>query len=501
MTELVALKGEAREVALAEAQTVLAMAQDDEMRARLAELVSEVDDGERRRRDAPSCSSRCSSSACRPGRIRAYYGPGGEQAALATLRRLPRGRARARERARGVARRCGRSTGQPLDAVQDRRGRAGRVHALDRGRRVRGVGAPRRQRRAADEPRDMSDVRHYMACLDLRGRDCLVVGGGRVATEKVHGLLDCERERHRRRAAGRRRAAPRCRCAIERRAFRRSDVVGRFLVIAATSDRARQRRRLERRAPSGATLCNVADDPELCSFILPAIVRRDPIVVGVSTGGASPALAQRHPRRHRRARRPGACRARAAARRHCGRGRRRAADLRGAARLLPAARRGGAGVSVAIVGAGPGDPGLVTVRALELVRDCEILVYDRLVASGARREGDRRGAHLARRADAGGGERAARAPRPPRPQGRAAEGRRPVHLRARLRRGRGARRGRDRRTRSCPASRRSRRCPALAGIPLTTRGVAAQLTVAHRHARATAATSTTTTSPRRPARS
>ena len=137
----------------------------------------------------------------------------------------------------------------------------------------------------------MNDIRHYMACLDLRDKDCLVVGGGRVATEKVHGLLDC--------AAQVTVIAPqveddlrRLPVHVERREFRRSDVVGRFLVIAATNDRF-VNSDVSSVAAERSTLCNVADDPELCSFILPATVRRDPIVVGVSTGGASPALAQR----------------------------------------------------------------------------------------------------------------------------------------------------------------------------------------------------------------
>jgi precorrin-2 dehydrogenase / sirohydrochlorin ferrochelatase len=134
-------------------------------------------------------------------------------------------------------------------------------------------------------------TRYYMACLDLRGRDCLVVGGGRVATEKVRGLLDC--------GANVTVVAPAVddelralAVRLVERAFSRSDVVGRFLVVAATNDRS-VNADVSSVARERETLCNVADDPELCSFILPAIVRRDPIVVGVSTGGASPALAQR----------------------------------------------------------------------------------------------------------------------------------------------------------------------------------------------------------------
>ena len=137
----------------------------------------------------------------------------------------------------------------------------------------------------------VADVRYYMACLDLRGRRCLVVGGGSVAVEKVHGLLDCE--------AHVAVVAPhiddelrRLPVRIERRAFRDDDLDGNLLVVAATDDRA-VNAQVSRAAAERSLLCNVADDPELCSFILPALVRRDPIVVGVSTGGASPALAQR----------------------------------------------------------------------------------------------------------------------------------------------------------------------------------------------------------------
>jgi precorrin-2 dehydrogenase/sirohydrochlorin ferrochelatase len=137
----------------------------------------------------------------------------------------------------------------------------------------------------------VSDTRYYMACLDLRGRDCLVVGGGRVATEKVAGLLDCgavvtvvapDVDDELKRLAVR----------VVQRPFEKAHVAARFLVVAATNDRA-VNIAVSRAAEEQATLCNVADDPELCNFILPAIVRRDPIVVGVSTGGASPALAQR----------------------------------------------------------------------------------------------------------------------------------------------------------------------------------------------------------------
>ncbi|RDI76088.1 siroheme synthase, N-terminal domain [Gaiella occulta] len=137
----------------------------------------------------------------------------------------------------------------------------------------------------------MDGPRYYMACLDLTGRSVLVVGGGRVALEKVEGLLAS--------GADVTVVAPqvvpeltRLAVTLVRRGYRSEDLDGRFLVVAATSTTS-VNRRVFRDAEARAQLCNVVDVPELCSFILPAVHRHDPIAVAVSTGGASPALAQR----------------------------------------------------------------------------------------------------------------------------------------------------------------------------------------------------------------
>ena len=103
-------------MALAEAQTVLSMAQNDEMRARLAELVSDVEDGEVSEGSTELLES-VLELGLQTGRVRAYYGPGGEQAAVSTLRRLPKGRERS-DSARDVTAALQALNGQQIDAVK-----------------------------------------------------------------------------------------------------------------------------------------------------------------------------------------------------------------------------------------------------------------------------------------------------------------------------------------------------------------------------------------------
>lgn len=88
---MIALRGEAAEVALGEAQAVLAMVQDEERRGRLADLVAAVQEGELGEDEAQALEELIELGLT-TGRIRGIYGPEGEQAALKTYRRLPRGR-------------------------------------------------------------------------------------------------------------------------------------------------------------------------------------------------------------------------------------------------------------------------------------------------------------------------------------------------------------------------------------------------------------------------
>jgi precorrin-2 dehydrogenase / sirohydrochlorin ferrochelatase len=130
----------------------------------------------------------------------------------------------------------------------------------------------------------------YPVALRLTGKPVLVVGGGDVAARKVSGLV----------AAGAvvtvvapqvaEAIASSDRCRVERRAYRRGEAAGYRLVIAATDD-SEVNQAVHDDAEAAGVWVNVADEPPRCSFFLPAVARDGPVVVAVSTGGASPALA------------------------------------------------------------------------------------------------------------------------------------------------------------------------------------------------------------------
>src|SRR3954465_10715238 len=154
------------------------------------------------------------------------------------------------------------------------------------------------KRRVCDQTcvRDMLDTPFYIACLKLRGRRCLVVGGGALGLPATEGLLDCdgdvtvispdagpELEELAREGSIR----------WEQRTYAGpSDLEGVFMVIACTDDTDINIGIYED-AERRAMLVNVVDVPPLCNFILPAIVRTGPLAIAISTAGASPALAKR----------------------------------------------------------------------------------------------------------------------------------------------------------------------------------------------------------------
>ncbi len=129
----------------------------------------------------------------------------------------------------------------------------------------------------------------YPVNLILQGKRCLVVGGGPVAARKAAGLLACGADVHVIAAS----VGPELTAlpvTAEERPYRRGDIAGYRLVIVATDDRALNRSIFDE-AEAVGTWVNSADDPAACTFTLPSVIRQGPIMVTVSTGGRSPALA------------------------------------------------------------------------------------------------------------------------------------------------------------------------------------------------------------------
>jgi uroporphyrin-III C-methyltransferase/precorrin-2 dehydrogenase/sirohydrochlorin ferrochelatase len=264
-------------------------------------------------------------------------------------------------------------------------------------------------------------VDFFPAFLDLRGRSCLIVGGGDVAFRKLRllsaagavvtivsprfsdGLIEFARRKGQR---------------LVEREFRSSDVLKRWLVVSATGDRAVERSVYET-ATQASVFCNGVDDIGNCSFITPAIVDRSPIIVAISSGGAAPVLARKLREQIELMLPNGLSRLAVLARKWRGRVGERLSDLLSRRRFWesvfdgPAASHAIAGdIATAeatmaellnnspaiqageawLVGAGPGDPGLLTIRALQIMQAADVILYDRLVSKDvldmARRDAD-----------------------------------------------------------------------------------------------------------------
>ncbi len=252
---------------------------------------------------------------------------------------------------------------------------------------------------------------YFPVFFDLKAQRVLIVGGGEVALRKV-SLLE-------RTGADITLVAPEIhpdlmaraaqgKLKLEIREFEPDDLRGARLVIVATAHRA-VNRWIANQSDARGIPVNVVDDREASRFIVPAIIDRDPVLVAISTGGTSPVLARRLRERLEAVvpKKIGAfalwLRAlRKSARRRLrdvdtrrrffetvvdGAAERRfvAGDLHGAQRiaqaLLAAAANGPRALGeVTLVGAGPGDPELLTLKALRALQDADVILHDRLVS-------------------------------------------------------------------------------------------------------------------------
>jgi len=138
-------------------------------------------------------------------------------------------------------------------------------------------------------------MNYYPVFLRVAGRSCLVIGGGNVGEQKVDTLLNA--------SARVTVISPHLTPHLEalatsgqinhqRRPYGRGDLTGFFLAYAATNDESLHAQ-IAADASAAGVLLNVVDQPQLCDFIVPAVMERGDLVIATSTGGASPAMAGR----------------------------------------------------------------------------------------------------------------------------------------------------------------------------------------------------------------
>ncbi|MGR8940055.1 MAG: siroheme synthase CysG [Gammaproteobacteria bacterium] len=245
--------------------------------------------------------------------------------------------------------------------------------------------------------------------VKLQGQRCLVIGGGEVAARKIELLaragaqISVVAEEIGDSVAS---ISSRHPLNLMQKRFEASDLGDYRLVVSAT-DRAETNRLVARLAQERNIFVNVVDNPELCSFIFPAIIDRSPVVAAVSSGGAAPVLARLlrakiesvvPPSYGRLAQLAEKYRAQvkqtikqpalrrifwenlfqgpAAEMVYAGREKEAEQFLRQS--LEQTDRHQNAG-EVYLIGAGPGAPDLLTFRALRLMQQADVIVYDRLV--------------------------------------------------------------------------------------------------------------------------
>jgi len=130
--------------------------------------------------------------------------------------------------------------------------------------------------------------------IDLKARKCVVAGGGKVASRKIQALVEFNAEIIV--------VSPSVTAYISelgragkllhiQREYFEDDIEGAFLVIAATSDK-QVNEKVYQDAVKKGIFVNIADNPEKCTFIFPSIVKRDELVIGISTSGSYPALSK-----------------------------------------------------------------------------------------------------------------------------------------------------------------------------------------------------------------